>query len=122
MYQIFLAVEHMHSHGVVHRDLKVNPYLAKPFSLIHQFSIYQQPENILLDEEQKVVKISDFGFSTFVTDNLSGNLIIKCPGALEILSLYCYLELLGTPGYLAPEMLKRSVEQDAPPYGMEIDL
>lgn len=84
MYQIFLAVEHMHSHQVVHRDLK--------------------PENILLDGEHRVVKISDFGFSLVLNDD-------------EGLS-----ELLGTPGYLAPEMLKRSVEPDAPPYGIEVDL
>ena len=32
------------------------------------------------------------------------------------------LELLGTPGYLAPEMLKVSVEDDAPGYGKEIDM
>ena len=32
------------------------------------------------------------------------------------------LELLGTPGYLAPEMIKRSVEMEALPYGKEIDL
>lgn len=31
-------------------------------------------------------------------------------------------ELMGTPGYLAPEMLKVSVEDDADGYGKEIDL
>lgn len=31
-------------------------------------------------------------------------------------------ELLGTPGYLAPEMLKRSVNPDEPGYGKEIDM
>ena len=31
-------------------------------------------------------------------------------------------ELMGTPGYLAPEMLKVSVEDDVPGYGKEIDL
>lgn len=31
-------------------------------------------------------------------------------------------ELMGTPGYLAPEMLKVSVEDDAAGYGKEIDL
>ena len=32
------------------------------------------------------------------------------------------VELMGTPGYLAPEMLKVSVEDDATGYGKEIDL
>ena len=31
-------------------------------------------------------------------------------------------ELLGTPGYLAPEMIRRSVEVGVPGYGKEIDL
>ena len=31
-------------------------------------------------------------------------------------------ELLGTPGYLAPEMLKMSVEADAEGYNKEIDM
>ena len=32
------------------------------------------------------------------------------------------VDLMGTPGYLAPEMLKVSVEDDATGYGKEIDL
>lgn len=32
------------------------------------------------------------------------------------------LELLGTPGYLAPEMLTKSVEPTAPGYNKEIDM
>lgn len=35
---------------------------------------------------------------------------------------YTCLDLLGTPGYLAPELLKRSVEPDAPGYNREIDM
>ena len=32
------------------------------------------------------------------------------------------IELLGTPGYLAPEMLKKSVEPSAPGYNKQVDL
>ena len=62
-----------------------------------------KPENILLGQNV-TIKISDFGFSTTVAEG-------------QQLS-----ELLGTPGYLAPEMLKRSVEPGAPGYGVEVDL
>ncbi len=86
--------------------------------------MFLQPENILLDESQKIVKISDFGFSTLLPDaGLSGKVtflvFIQCSSGLCI---HAMLELLGTPGYLAPEMIKRSVEMDALPYNEAVDL
>lgn len=73
---------------------------------MHQNNVVHRdlkPENILMDENLEL-KISDFGFSAKVTeeDKLT--------------------ELLGTPGYLAPEMLKVSVEADAEGYNKEIDM
>jgi len=50
------------------------------------------------------VKVSDFGFSIIIKEN-------------QTLS-----ELLGTPGYLAPEMLRRNVEHGAPGYSKEVDM
>ncbi|XP_012552339.1 phosphorylase b kinase gamma catalytic chain, skeletal muscle/heart isoform isoform X2 [Bombyx mandarina] len=62
-----------------------------------------KPENILLDDQLNV-KITDFGFAKVLKDG-------------ERL-----FELCGTPGYLAPETLKANMFEDAPGYGMEVDL
>lgn len=34
----------------------------------------------------------------------------------------CDAELCGTPGYLAPETLRANMFEDAPGYGMEVDM
>ncbi|XP_063541192.1 phosphorylase b kinase gamma catalytic chain, liver/testis isoform isoform X3 [Cydia strobilella] len=62
-----------------------------------------KPENILLDDQLNV-KITDFGFAKVLKE---GDKLF---------------ELCGTPGYLAPETLKTNMFEDAPGYGMEVDI
>ncbi|OCT64538.1 hypothetical protein XELAEV_18045637mg [Xenopus laevis] len=62
-----------------------------------------KPENILMDDCLNI-KLSDFGFSCILKPN-------------EKLR-----ELCGTPGYLAPEILKCSMDETHPGYGKEVDL
>ncbi|XP_028670805.1 phosphorylase b kinase gamma catalytic chain, liver/testis isoform [Erpetoichthys calabaricus] len=62
-----------------------------------------KPENILLDNDGNV-KLSDFGFSCQLQ-----------PGQR-------LRELCGTPGYLAPEILKCSMDETHSGYSEEVDL
>ncbi|XP_035724019.1 phosphorylase b kinase gamma catalytic chain, skeletal muscle/heart isoform-like isoform X3 [Vespa mandarinia] len=62
-----------------------------------------KPENILLDDSLNV-KITDFGFARMLK---SGD------------KLY---DLCGTPGYLAPEVLKCNMFENAEGYGFEVDI
>ncbi|XP_075249168.1 phosphorylase b kinase gamma catalytic chain, skeletal muscle/heart isoform-like isoform X2 [Convolutriloba macropyga] len=70
MHKLLSVIDHMHEKFIVHRDIK--------------------PENILLDENLNI-KVSDFGFATFIEHD-------------EELT-----ELMGTPAYLSPEVLKCSM-------------
>lgn len=47
------------------------------------------------------------------TGNASGSPLVFCPLSPE---------LCGTPGYLAPEILKCSMDETHPGYGKEVDL
>jgi phosphorylase kinase gamma subunit len=57
----------------------------------------------LLDANMNV-KISDFGFAVKLEENQN------------------LTELCGTPGYLAPEVLKCSMYDNKPGYGIEVDM
>mmetsp|Transcript_68672 Transcript_68672/g.143297 ORF Transcript_68672/g.143297 Transcript_68672/m.143297 type:complete len:407 (+) Transcript_68672:163-1383(+) len=73
--QVMEAVAHLHSMGICHRDLK--------------------PENVLMKSDDRnssaynVVKLADFGLSTFKADDYNDTMVTAC----------------GTPEYIAPEII-----------------
>lgn len=81
--------------------------LLDAVAFIHDHDVVHRdikPENILLDEKFNV-KVTDFGFAT------------ELPQQAERLR-----ELCGTPGYLAPELLKASMYEAEDGYGREVDV
>ncbi|TVP97749.1 MAG: hypothetical protein EA381_14170 [Planctomycetaceae bacterium] len=79
--KLALAIHHAHDHGVVHRDLK-------PSNVLLVGSDLQQPDTAALPSLEP--KVTDFGVSR-ILDRLTQQTHAG--------------ELLGTPAYMAPEMI-----------------
>lgn len=86
MRDIVKGVQYLHMHSIVHRDLK--------------------PENVLCHKKEwpLQVKLADFGLANFAED---GNVVESTVAG------GC---MVGTPGYVAPEVVKREV------YGPPVDM
>ncbi|XP_067928590.1 phosphorylase b kinase gamma catalytic chain, liver/testis isoform-like [Watersipora subatra] len=80
--------------------------LLESIAFLHSKGIMHRDikcENILLSDSCDI-RLSDFGFATVYDKNV------------------IYKELLGTPGYLSPEMLKANSYENQPSYGLAIDM
>ncbi|UJR85171.1 Hypothetical protein I5071_72510 [Sandaracinus amylolyticus] len=82
-----LAIDYAHARGVVHRDLK--------------------PENVMLGDFGEVY-VLDWGVARIV-----GTQVQRMPMALLGSITRAEQDLLGTPGYMAPEQIDRSNDADS---------
>ncbi|XP_003375887.1 phosphorylase B kinase gamma catalytic chain, skeletal muscle isoform [Trichinella spiralis] len=80
--------------------------LLEAVKAMHQKNIVHRDiklENVLMVDDE-TVKLTDFGFAYEITGDVQ------------------LTELCGTPGYLAPEVLKVSMYDSVKGYGLEVDL
>ncbi|KRX80017.1 Phosphorylase b kinase gamma catalytic chain, skeletal muscle/heart isoform [Trichinella sp. T6] len=80
--------------------------LLEAVKAMHQKNIVHRDiklENVLMVDDE-TVKLTDFGFAYEITGDMQ------------------LTELCGTPGYLAPEVLKVSMYDSVKGYGLEVDL
>ncbi|KAG8520143.1 LOW QUALITY PROTEIN: Serine/threonine-protein kinase Nek8 [Galemys pyrenaicus] len=99
--QILLALHHVHTHLILHRDLKT--------------------QNILLDKHRMVVKIGDFGISKILSSKSKAYTV---PGNGRIAALHAsgaiirapLLQVVGTPCYISPELC------EGKPYNQKSDI
>ncbi|ESO08216.1 hypothetical protein HELRODRAFT_185431 [Helobdella robusta] len=90
------------------RTRQIMRQLMEVIAFIHSKMIVHRdlkPENILLDDNFNI-KLSDFGFAVIVAHD-------------EDIDTG---ELFGTPGYMSPESIKRSMYPNVPGYGRPADM
>lgn len=88
------------------RTRQIMRQLFEAIAFVHSKNIVHRdikPENILLDDNFNI-KVSDFGFAKPLIPNEE------------------LFELCGTPGYLAPELLKAALWEGTKGYGLEVDM
>ena len=118
--EVALALEHVHAHGVLFRDLKVcdlphlppspiSPHLPSPTAFTHLHVVTSRdlkPENVMIGVDGHL-KLTDFGLSKQLEET-SG--VDRDPAKRATTKTIC-----GTPEYIAPEVLQGK------PYHQAID-
>lgn len=85
--QIVLALEHVHSKQILHRDLK--------------------SQNLLLDRHRALVKVGDFGISKVLSSRSKAHSVSSLPHSLRGSWSRLHLsssQLVGTPNNISPEI------------------
>jgi cell division control protein 7 len=85
MKQLFIALEHIHSHGIVHRDLK--------------------PSNFLVNPVENQYRLVDFGLSEYLDNTNKIQFLEKIQGKIKY--DLPVVSRAGTKGFRAPEILLR---------------
>jgi len=94
---ILMGLKVLHDMGIIHRDVK--------------------PSNIIFDDQENIYKLIDFGVATKYSSNANLNkieTINQCDGE--------GLSLVGTPGYISPEMYDCMYSLNKMNYSANVDV